>query len=66
VPNGLGVGTPWGARRGGEGGLIFGTGRGHFGHPPLLKAYGIMGFKGTAEEAEDFALGPELLPEECR
>ena len=33
---------------------------------PLLKAYGIMGFKGTAEEAEYFALDPEFLPEECR
>jgi len=33
---------------------------------PLLKAYGIMGFKGTAAEAEYFALDPELLPEECR
>ena len=33
---------------------------------PLLKAYGIMGFKGTAEEAEYFALDPEFLPEESR
>ncbi len=33
---------------------------------PLLKAYGIMGFKGTAEEAEHFALDPDLLPEEGR
>jgi predicted DNA-binding antitoxin AbrB/MazE fold protein len=33
---------------------------------PLLKAYGIMGFKGTAAEAEHFALAPELLPEESR
>jgi predicted DNA-binding antitoxin AbrB/MazE fold protein len=33
---------------------------------PLLKAYGIMGFKGTAEEAEYFALHPDLLPEESR
>lgn len=33
---------------------------------PLLKAYGILGFKGTAEEAEYFALSPELLPEEGR
>lgn len=33
---------------------------------PLLKAYGIMGFKGTAEEAEHLALDPEFLPEECR
>jgi predicted DNA-binding antitoxin AbrB/MazE fold protein len=29
---------------------------------PLLKAYGIMGFKGTAAEADYFALSPELLP----
>ncbi len=36
------------------------------GDTPLLRAYGIMGFKGTAEEAEYFALDPELLPEECR
>jgi predicted DNA-binding antitoxin AbrB/MazE fold protein len=33
---------------------------------PLLKAYGIMGFKGTAEEAEYLALDPDLLPEEGR
>ena len=33
---------------------------------PILKAYGIMGFKGTAEEAEAFALDPEFLPEESR
>ena len=33
---------------------------------PLLKAYGIMGFKGTAEEAEYLAMSPELLPEESR
>jgi predicted DNA-binding antitoxin AbrB/MazE fold protein len=33
---------------------------------PLLKAYGIMGFQGTAEEAEYFALDPECLPEESR
>jgi predicted DNA-binding antitoxin AbrB/MazE fold protein len=33
---------------------------------PILKAYGIMGFKGTAEEADYFALDPELLPEESR
>ena len=33
---------------------------------PILKAYGIMGFKGTAEEADYFALDPELLPEEAR
>jgi predicted DNA-binding antitoxin AbrB/MazE fold protein len=33
---------------------------------PILKAYGIMGFKGTAEEAEHYAMDPELLPEEGR
>jgi predicted DNA-binding antitoxin AbrB/MazE fold protein len=33
---------------------------------PLLKAYGIMGFQGTAEEAEYFALHPDLLAEEGR
>lgn len=33
---------------------------------PLLRAYGIMGFKGTAEEAEYLALHPDLLPEEDR
>jgi predicted DNA-binding antitoxin AbrB/MazE fold protein len=33
---------------------------------PLLKAYGIMGFKRTAEEAEYFALSPKILPEESR
>jgi predicted DNA-binding antitoxin AbrB/MazE fold protein len=33
---------------------------------PLLKAYGILGFKGTAEEAEYLALHPDLLPEEGR
>jgi predicted DNA-binding antitoxin AbrB/MazE fold protein len=33
---------------------------------PLLKAYGILGFKGTAEEAERYALDPEFLPEEGR
>jgi predicted DNA-binding antitoxin AbrB/MazE fold protein len=27
---------------------------------PLLKAYGIMGFQGTAEEADYFAMDPEL------
>jgi predicted DNA-binding antitoxin AbrB/MazE fold protein len=32
---------------------------------PLLNAYGILGFKGTAEEAEHLALHPDLLPEEC-
>jgi len=33
---------------------------------PLLEAYGIMGFRGTAEEAEYFALHADLLPEEGR
>ena len=33
---------------------------------PILKAYGIMGFKGTAEEAEYFAMHPDFLPEEGR
>ncbi len=33
---------------------------------PILKAYGIMGFKGTAEEAEYLAMHPDLLPEESR
>ncbi len=33
---------------------------------PILKAYGIMGFKGSAEEAEYYALHPDLLPEESR
>lgn len=33
---------------------------------PILKAYGILGFKGTAQEAEHFALHPEFLPEEGR
>jgi predicted DNA-binding antitoxin AbrB/MazE fold protein len=36
------------------------------GRSPLLEAYGIMGFKGTAEEAEYFALHADLLPEESR
>jgi predicted DNA-binding antitoxin AbrB/MazE fold protein len=36
------------------------------GDTPLLRAYGIMGFKGTAEEAEYLALDPEFLPEESR
>jgi predicted DNA-binding antitoxin AbrB/MazE fold protein len=31
---------------------------------PILKAYGIMGFKGTAEEAEYLALHSDLLLEE--
>ena len=29
---------------------------------PLLKAYGIMEFTGTAEEADYFALSPDLDP----
>jgi predicted DNA-binding antitoxin AbrB/MazE fold protein len=33
---------------------------------PILKAYGILGFKGTAEETEYYALDPDLLPEESR
>jgi predicted DNA-binding antitoxin AbrB/MazE fold protein len=33
---------------------------------PLLRAYGIMGFKGTAAEAEYLAMHPDLLPEESR
>jgi predicted DNA-binding antitoxin AbrB/MazE fold protein len=36
-------------------------------HPqtsPILQAYGIMGWKGSAEEADYFAMSPELLPEE--
>ena len=33
---------------------------------PLLKAYGIMGFKGTAAEAEYLAMSPDLLPEQSR
>ncbi len=33
---------------------------------PILKAYGIMGFKGTAQEAENYAMHPDLLPEEGR
>lgn len=36
------------------------------GDTPLLRAYGIMGFRGTAEEAEHLALDPEFLPEEPR
>jgi predicted DNA-binding antitoxin AbrB/MazE fold protein len=31
---------------------------------PLLQAYGLMGFRGTAAEAEYLALHPDLLPEE--
>jgi predicted DNA-binding antitoxin AbrB/MazE fold protein len=31
---------------------------------PILEAYGIMGFKGTVEEAEYFAMDDELNPEE--
>ena len=33
---------------------------------PLLQAYGIMGFRGSAQEAERLALDPEFLPEETR
>jgi predicted DNA-binding antitoxin AbrB/MazE fold protein len=33
---------------------------------PLLRAYGLLGFRGTAAEAERLALAPELLPEESR
>ncbi len=33
---------------------------------PLLQAYGIMGFRGTAQEAERLALAPDFLPEETR
>lgn len=29
---------------------------------PILEAYGIMGFTGTAEEADYFALSPDLDP----
>lgn len=29
---------------------------------PLLRAYGIMGFQGSAAEADYFALDPELDP----
>lgn len=32
----------------------------HTERSPLLEAYGIMGFKGTAEEADYFALDPEF------
>jgi predicted DNA-binding antitoxin AbrB/MazE fold protein len=32
----------------------------HSKRSPLLEAYGIMGFKGTAEELERFALDPEF------
>ena len=31
---------------------------------PLLQAYGIMGFKGTAEEADYFAMDSDLDPQE--
>ena len=31
---------------------------------PILRAYGIMGFKGSAEEAEYFALDPDFDPQE--
>jgi predicted DNA-binding antitoxin AbrB/MazE fold protein len=34
----------------------------HSDRSPLLEAYGIMGFKGTAEELERFALDPEFDP----
>lgn len=34
----------------------------HSERSPLLEAYGIMGFKGTAEELERFALDPEFDP----
>jgi len=33
---------------------------------PLLDAYGIMGWTGSAEELERFALDPEFLPEEAK
>ena len=33
---------------------------------PILQAYGIMGFRGTAVEAEYYAMHPDLLPEEGR
>ena len=32
----------------------------------LADSYGIMGFKGTAAEAEELALHPDLLPEESQ
>ena len=32
------------------------------GDTPLLRAYGIMGFTGSAEEAEYFALSDDLDP----
>lgn len=32
----------------------------HSERSPLLEAYGIMGFKGTAEELERFSLDPEF------
>ena len=35
------------------------------GDPPLLRAYGIMGWTGDAETLERIALGPEFLPEEA-
>ena len=31
---------------------------------PLIKAFGFLNFKGTAEEAEYYAMSPDLLPEE--
>lgn len=33
---------------------------------PLLDAYGIIGWTGSAEELERFALDPEFLPEEAK
>jgi predicted DNA-binding antitoxin AbrB/MazE fold protein len=30
--------------------------------PDIMRAYGIMGFAGSAEEAEYFALSPDLDP----
>ena len=32
----------------------------HVGTSPLIAAYGILGFKGSAEDADRFALDPEL------
>jgi predicted DNA-binding antitoxin AbrB/MazE fold protein len=32
---------------------------------PLLKAYGIIGWTGSAEDLERLALDPEFLPEEA-
>ncbi len=36
----------------------------HMETSPILQAYGIMGFKGTAAEADYFAMAPELDPQE--